>query len=86
VELAEAEWRSASIETYRDQSLRVAAFGRLVLDPRRFDRILGPQHDDDLRVFERLVDLVAEPRTPVEMPVPPNFVARATDRIRQPFG
>ncbi|MEO7864661.1 MAG: hypothetical protein ABIR63_02175 [Sphingomicrobium sp.] len=54
--LAETEWRVDHFDQGREEPPAFAPDGRFVAHPVRTDRMLRPQYDDQLGVFQGTVD------------------------------
>ena len=56
------------------QAVPVAGDRCLVPHPVRLDRMLGPEHDDRIGLFQRFVDRACEARSALDQLVPPDLV------------
>jgi len=64
----------------------IASGRRLIANPRRLDRPLGPENDHGLGTAERLLDLVAVLGAALDLPVPPDLVPGLLERASDGCG
>lgn len=86
LKLAESERRIDRFDEHRNEAPGIASCGRLIADPRRLDGGSRPQDYDCVSILERGIDRIAETRASTNLEIPPDRMARARQRVRQPLG
>src|SRR5207342_1151442 len=83
--LAEAERRYDRLDAYRQQLARLERAHRFIAHEARASRRLGPQHDDDMRLGDLLLDDFGELGTASQVAIPPDIDAERAERVRDPL-
>ena len=85
MDLAEAERRHDRLDAYWQQLAGLESAHRFIANEARASRRLRPQHDDDMRLGDLLLDDFGELGTASQVAIPPDIDAERAERVRDPL-